>query len=198
MKKKTFYLVIFAFSISLFACKKEEKLPPAVSNVGEAKKLIMGKTWKVVDVATVSGSASSSFDTGKSKTETVITPILLEWFSDIKGIDTTTSFSGSFYREQFVKFKKISLSFNKDSVATCTGMDMGGDKQIFSVNDDVEENKPKGIKLTLAGSGEGFAGMSASKFTATYYILGANQNKLYLLTPNKMNSMKVVILLESK
>jgi len=40
--------------------------------------------------------------------------------------------------------------------------------------------------------------MGASKFTATYYILGASEKKLYLLTPNKLNDLKVVFLLETK
>ena len=71
-------------------------------------------------------------------------------------------------------------------------------RQVFSFNNDSEENEPKGLKLRLTGESKAFADMGASKFTATYYILGASENKLYLLTPNKLNGAKVVFLLEGK
>ena len=43
----------------------------------------------------------------------------------------------------------------------------------------------------LTGDRKTFAEMGITKATITYYILGANDNKLYLLTPNEMNNLKV-------
>ena len=159
----------------------------------EVKKIIAGKTWQVYDVATISGSRKPAFDSDKPKNETVVAPgtEALNWFSQMKGIDTATDFMGSFYKESFIKFKKISLAFNNDSVATATGMD--ADRQIFSINNNAIENEPSGIKLTLTGEM-----MDMGKVTATYYVLGANQNTLYLLTPNEVNELKVVFLLKGK
>ncbi len=184
--------------ICFYSCKQKEELPPAISNVEEATKLLSNKTWQVIDVATISGSRKSAFDNDKPKNETVVAPQLdkLNWFSDIRGIDTATDFMGSFYKESFIKFKKISIGFNKESIATTTGFD--ADKQIFSLNNIVIENEANGLKLTLIGDDKTFAQMGVNKVTTTYYILGANENKLYLLTPNKLNDLKVVFLLASK
>jgi hypothetical protein len=198
MKKYIYYSSFLVLCISFFSCKPKEKLPPAVSSVIDAQKLITGKTWQVIDVATITGSRKSIFDEDKPKTEAIIAPdvVKLNWFSKIKGIDTATDFMGSFYKDNFIKFKKISFAFNKDSIATSTGLD--ADKQVFSINNTVKENEANGIKLTLTGDSKTFAEMGITKATITYYILGANDNKLYLLTPNEMNNLKVVFLLESK
>lgn len=198
MKKYIYYSTILVLCISFFSCKPKEKLPPAVSSVVDAQKLLTGKTWQVIDVATITGSRKSIFDEDKPKTEAVVAPEVdkLNWFSKIKGVDTATDFMGSFYKENFIKFKKISFTFNKDSIATATGLD--ADKQVFSINNIVKENEANGIKLTLTGDSKTFAEMGITKATITYYILGANDNKLYLLTPNEMNNLKVVFLLESK
>lgn len=169
-----------------------------MGSVEEAQKLIVGKSWQVTDVATISGSRISAFDDDKSKKETVVAPAVetLNWFSKIKGIDTATDFMGAFYKENFIKFKKLSMAFNKDSIATTTGM--GAEQQIFSINNNIKESEPNGLKLTFTGDMKGFSDMDMSKGTATYYILGANQNSLYLLTPNQMNDLKVVFLLKAK
>jgi hypothetical protein len=198
MKKYIYYSSFLVLCISFFSCKPKEKLPPAVSSVIDAQKLITGKTWQVIDVATITGSRKSIFDEDKPKTEAIIAPdvVKLNWFSKIKGIDTATDFMGSFYKDNFIKFKKISFAFNKDSIATSTGLD--ADKQVFSINNTVKENEANGIKLTLTGDSKTFAEMGITKATITYYILGANDNKLYLLTPNEMNNLKVVFLLEAK
>lgn len=103
---------------------------------------------------------------------------------------------GSFYKENFITFKKISFTFNKDSIATTTGLN--ADKQVFSINNTLKENEANGIKLMLTGDSKTFAEMGNTKAAITYYILGANDSKLYLLTPNEMNDLKVVFLLTSK
>jgi hypothetical protein len=198
MKKIILYSTILALSVSLFSCTQKEKLPPVVNSVADAQKLITGKTWQVVDVATIAGSRKSAFDNDKIKAEPIVAPAVdaLSWFSDRKGIDTATDFIGSFYKENFIKFKKIFIAFNKDSVATTNGLD--ADKQIFSINNTTKKNEANGIKLTLTGDSKTFAEMGISKATITYYILGASENKLYLLTPNEIDDLKVVFLLESK
>ncbi len=83
-----------------------------------------------------------------------------------------------------------------DSIAITTGMD--SKEQIFSINNISEESKPDGLKLTFTGDIESFDNMGISNYTITYYILGANEKKLYLLSPNKLNRLNVVFLLESK
>jgi len=195
--KNYIHCVAILFSLALcLSCKQQQKqaaLPPPVSSVDEVKKIIVGKTWQVVDVATIAGSRKSAFDNDKAKNETVAAPAAeaLNWFSQMKGIDTATDFMGSFYKENFIKFKKISLAFNNDSMATATGMD--AEQQLFSINNNPKENEPNGIKLTLTGEMT-----DMGKVTSTYYVLGADQNTLYLLTPNEMNDLKVVFLLKGK
>jgi len=192
MKNITFYATILSLSVCLFSCKKKEKLPPVLATVEEAKKLLSDKTWQVVDVATVEGQ--SIFDNDKTKSERIVPPVTeaLTWLSTKEGAKKNSDFTSTFYKDNL----KISIALNNDSVATTTGLE--ADKQIFSINNGTEENEPKGIKLTLTGESKSFAEMGVNKATTTYYILGANENKLYLLTPNKINSLKVVFLLESK
>ena len=169
-----------------------------VNSVANAEKLIKNKTWQVIDAATIEGSGESFFEDEKAKSDSAIAPAVekLKWFSTIKGIDTATDFIGSFYKENFIKFKKISISLNNDSIAITKGMD--AEKQVFSINNSVEEKKPIGIKLTLAGYNTAFASMGVSNAVTTYYILGADDKKLYLLSPYKLNDLKVVFLLETK
>ena len=88
------------------------------------------------------------------------------------------------------------MGFIMDSIAITTGMD--SKEQIFSINNISEESKPDGLKLTFTGDIESFDNMGISNYTITYYILGANERKLYLLSPNKLNRLNVVFLLESK
>jgi hypothetical protein len=187
----TTFLCLFIFVTS---CSQKEKLPPPVTSVEQAKTLTAGKTWKVVDVATISGSVESIFDKDKSKKEPISVPSVesLNWLSTNKETENNSDFENSFYNDS----RKISMALNKDSVAITTGLD--AKEQIFSINNERDENKPDGIKLTLTGESKSFGSMGAGKFTATYYILGANEKKLYLLTPNKLNGSKVVFLLETK
>ena len=88
------------------------------------------------------------------------------------------------------------MGFIMDSIAITTGMD--SKEQIFSINNISEESKPDGLKLTFTGDSEYFDNMGISNYTTTYNILGANEKKLYLLSPNKLNRLNVVFLLESK
>lgn len=194
MKKIILHSAILSISLFVVSCKQSEKLPPPVSTVEQAKKLIQEKVWQVTDVATISGSRKSLFDKEQPKNETVVAPAVetLNWLGTKKDAENQSEFLKSFYEDNL----KISLAFNKDSIATATGMDAA--RQVFSINNNSEENEPKGIKLTLTGESKVFESMGASKFTATYYILGASEKKLYLLTPNKLNDLKVVFLLETK
>ncbi len=181
-------------SLFIVSCKQSEKLPPPVSTVEQAKTLVLEKVWQVTDVPTISGSRKSIFDNDQPKNETVVAPAVegLNWLGTKKEADNQSEFLKSFYEDKL----KISIAFNNDSIATATGMD--AERQLFSINNNSQENEPKGIKLTLTGESKAFADMGASKFTATYYILGASEKKLYLLTPNKLNDLKVVFLLETK
>ncbi len=194
MKKIILNSAILSISLFTVSCKQKEKLPPPVSTVEQAKTLVLEKVWQVTDVATISGSRKSLFDNDQPKNETVVAPNVetLNWLGAKKEADNQSEFLKSFYEDKL----KTSIAFNKDSIATTTGMD--AEKQVFSINNNSEENEPKGIKLTLTGESKTFADMGASKFTATYYILGASEKKLYLLTPNKLNDLKVVFLLETK
>lgn len=194
MKKIIITTAVVSLSILVTSCSQKEKLPPPVNTVEEAKTLITGKTWKVVDVATISGIQISFFDKDHSKNELVVAPATesLNWLSNKKEAENSSEFINSFYNKSL----EISIALNKDSIATTTGLDTK--EQTFLINNDSEENEPKGLKLLLIGESQAFAGMGTSKFTATYYILGANEKKLYLLTPNKLNDLKVVYLLESE
>ena len=193
---KQIILITAILSITLFvaSCIQTEKLPPSIGTIDQAKTLLTGKVWQVIDVATISGSRKSLFETNQSNNETIVAPAkeALNWLSSKKGTVSNTDFINSFYQENL----KISIALNKDSIATTTGMDT--QKQIFSINNISEKNEPKGLKLSLSDDSKAFAEMGAGNFTATYFILGANEKKLYLLTPNELNGLKVVLLLEAK
>jgi len=194
MKKIILHSTILSISLFFVSCTHTEKLPPPVSSVEQAKTLLKGKVWQVTDVATISGSGISFFDKDELKNEPVVAPAIetLNWLGTKKESDNQSEFMNSFYKDNL----KISIAFNQDSIATTMGMD--AQKQLFSISNIGKENEPKGIKLLLTGESKAFSNMGVSKFTATYYILGANEKKLYLLTPNKVNDLKVVFLLETK
>ena len=194
MRKIIINIAILVISLSIISCTETEKLPPAVSSVEEAKTLLAGKTWQVVDVATVSGSSISFFDEDPAKkvAAPAPTPESLTWLSARKGADKENEFIKEFYDKNL----KITIALDKDSVATTTGMD--NKSQTYSIENTSGDDDPKGIKFLLTGEDASFADMGPSKFTATYYILGASEKKLYLLTPNQLNRQKVVFLLEAK
>lgn len=194
MKKISLYIVILVSSLFIVSCSETEKLPPTVTSVEQAKTLLKGKTWQVVDVATVSGLNISFFDEDPAKKVPVAAPAneKLNWLSARKGAEKDNEFINEYYNKNL----KISIALNNDSIATTKGM--GAEKQIFVIENNSGEEGPKGIKLLLTGDGEAFGDMAVSKFTATYHILGANEKKLFLLTPNELNRSKVVFLLEAK
>ena len=194
MKKITLITALLSPAIFVASCTKLEKLPPPVETVENAKNLISAKHWKVTDIATISGSIKSRFDNDKSNTEAVVAPSaeLLNWLGNKSEKENSEEFIRSYYD----KALKISINLNKDSIAVTEGLQ--AQEQIYAVIKDSEESKSSTLKLTLTGVDKEFAAMGGGKFTSTYYILGASENKLYLLTPNTLNDLKVVYLLESK
>ncbi len=194
MKKIILITALFSLSVFLHSCQTKEKLPPPVDTVENAKKLISGKVWKVIDIATISGSRKSAFGDNESKTETIVAPAVdkLNWLSNKSEKEN----SEEFITEYYDKSLKISIGLNPDSMATTEGLQ--AQKQIYAIVKDSEEGKGSSLKLTLTGEDKEFASMGGGKFTTTYYILGASENKLYLLTPNKLNDLKVVYVLEAK
>ncbi len=194
MKKISIYIAILVSTLFIVSCTQTEKLPPAVSSVAEVATRLKGKTWQVVDIATVTGLQISYFDKDPANKVPAAAPATenLNWLSARKGAEKNNEFINEYYDKNL----KISFAFNNDSVVTTTGMD--AQKQIFSIENSKNDDKTKGIKLLLTGEGEPFENMGVSKFTATYYILGANEKKLILLTPNELNRAKVVYLLEAE
>ena len=184
--------------LSITACNKNAKptLPALVTNKDEAAKLIVGKKWQVVDVATVSGSYKpyTKFAADPFDSVTIPAPAKLNWFSAIKKVDTTTN-SGKFFNENFTNYKKIIFNLNNDSIAKITGQD--STKQTYTINQNTRPNTFKGLNLCFAQliSTSAFGNM---KTLATYYILGATENTLLLLTPNEYNEEDVVFFMETK
>lgn len=194
MKQILFTTAILSIILFVASCSQTEKLPPPIGTVNQATALLTGKVWQVTDVATISGSRKSLFENEQSNNETIVAPAkeALNWLSSKKGTVTNTDFMNAYYKKNL----KISIALNKDSIATTKGMD--AQQQIFSINNYSEKFEPKGLKLILSHDSKTFTEMGAGKFTATYYILGANEKKLYLLTPNELNGLQVVLLLEAK
>ncbi len=202
MKKIKRLLVITASLPFWFSCKPQlksstEKLPTAINDIAAIQKIITGKTFTVLDAATILGSYESPFDKPKTN-EIIVAPNVskINWFSAKKSSKDTTDFIAKFEKETFEKFKKISLNFSNDSIAIATGIE--AINHIYKITDSTEEKEQKGLKLKLTYNMEATsAKMGMSKFTATYYILGVNEKYLYLLTPNKLNDEKVFFLLEA-
>lgn len=194
MKQILFTTAILSIILFVASCSQTEKLPPPIGTVNQATALLTGKVWQVTDVATISGSRKSLFENEQSNNETIVAPAkeALNWLSSKKETVTNTDFMNAYYKKNL----KISIALNKDSIATTKGMD--AQQQIFSINNYSEKFEPKGLKLILSHDSKTFTEMGAGKFTATYYILGANEKKLYLLTPNELNGLQVVLLLEAK
>lgn len=192
IKNITHAAFLFAIVCVASCSSNKQTIPPPVKTVAEAKTLLAGKKWQVVSVATISGSQESLFDKeSKSATIEVPTSTSLNWLSPKKDKDNTT-----FIAEYCEKSMKISIALDKDSTATTTGLEV--EKQTYSIGNNSAEDEPKGVALFLTQKSEGTGPMGAGVFTTTYYILGANENTLFLLTPNKLNSSKVVYLLEAK
>lgn len=192
MKKYLLQTALFLTIICTSCSSNKPTIPPPVKSVAEAKTLLAGKKWQVTSVATISGSQGSLFDE-ESKKAAIEAPNVtsLNWLSPVKDIDNT-----KFIAEYCEKSLQVSIALDKDSTATTTGMD--AEKQIYSFDNNNDEEEPKGIALFLTQKSEGTGPMGAGVFTTTYYILGANENTLYLLTPNKLNNSKVVYLLQAK
>ncbi len=172
------------------SCKTEYKIPPVISSAAEAKKIITGKTWKLTDAATVAGSRKSVFDENKEEKITPPSPASLNWFSTMKSIDTASDFIGKFYKKTFDEFKKISIRLTGDTLAATTGL--MDDYQKYTLTEAAEDDKSKGIKIRLMkGSGDSYT-------IATYYVLGGDDQSLYLLSPNTINDLSVVFLLEAR
>jgi hypothetical protein len=194
MKKLVIHFTLMFVIICVVSCSQNKQtLPPPVKSVSEAKTLLAGKKWQVTSVATVIGSQESLFDNEPSKNaaELAMKAASLNWLS-VKKDKNNSEFTASCCAKNL----QVSISLDKDSIATTTGLEVS--KQNYSIDYNKEENESKGIALFLTQKNEGSGLMSDGTFTSTYFILGANENKLYLLTPNKLNNLKVVYLLEAK
>ncbi len=170
------------------------KLPLPVTTIKSAQTLIANKTWQVIDVASVTGSRVSKFDKPLTTPITIPNTNTLKWLSQTKGLDDTADFILKFKKESFDKYKKISITLNNDSLAKTTGLEVAN--QLYTITDTPVEKEQNGIKLKLISTTTMFG--NPAKFTATYYILGINNNFLYLLSPNTMDEEKLVFLLEAK
>lgn len=192
MKKLFLLPLALALCLLLLSNKPIPKLPLPVISTQEARKLILGKIWKVVAVATISGSSTSYFDEKPAKNAAVELPDIaaLKWLVPTTD-ENWSEFTNNFYTECF----EISLAFNNDSLAVTTGL--AAKNQVFSIQNNIEEDKPNGLNFTLSGEDQSFAELGVNTFTATYYILGADEKYLYVLTPNKLNDLKVVFLLKA-
>jgi hypothetical protein len=194
MKKIVIHFVLILVIICVVSCSENKQtIPPPVKSIVEAKSLLAGKKWQVTSVATVIGSQESLFDNDPSKSAAVsaMKSASLNWLSPKKD-KNNSEFTASYCAKNL----QVSISLDKDSIATTTGLEVS--KQHYSIDFNKDENEPKGIALFLTQKNDGTGLMSDGTFTSTYYILGANENKLYLLTPNKLNNLKVVYLLEAK
>lgn len=191
MKKLTLHTALLFAIICVISCSQNKQtIPPPVTDVAATKTLLAGKKWQVSSVATVSGSQESLFDNDQLKTAAVVAPRAesLNWLSATKD-DKNNQFIADFCKKSL----DISIALNKDSVATTTGLEVA--KQTYTIDNNKDAEEPKGMALFLTQKGEGAGPMGAGEFTTTYYILGASENKLYLLTPNKLNGLQVVYLL---
>ncbi len=204
MKNLKITFAIAIISLYCISCKSKlksstENIPTAVSNVLEAKKLLIGKTWKVIDVSTIAGSYESRFEKENANAEAVVAPDKkkLNWIGEKKSLNDTSDWQLKFIKEAFEKYEKISFNFTNDSLAIVTGGE--AINQSYVITDSTVDKEQKGLKLKLTYTAEATStAIGAGKFTATYYVLGANDKYLYLLTPNKLNSEKLVFLLRNE
>lgn len=187
MKNKTSALMLLMVSYLLAACTKQDKVPASPSSIADIQQFISGKTWKVVDLGIVTATVSAEAQVVEN-TSKIVRPAAVRWLGEEKEL-------GAFEKDILEQEKLVTMQFNADSAAILKGMKLSG-KQQYYLTDKKEEDNLEGIKLKISGETEMFG--SQSTITYTYFILGASEDKLYVLSPRDINRKQVVVLLEAK
>ncbi|CAN5475855.1 hypothetical protein BH09BAC3_BH09BAC3_34560 [soil metagenome] len=186
MKRKSLSILLLITVISIISCGKKQgegassdETPSPVKTVAEAKSIMTGKKWSVTDVAL------KPYEFGNDKNLT----ISYDWFSVAKDL-------GEFEKKEESKFLNSTIELSADTTAVTSGIGLVG-LQKYLLTDIPVEGKSEGIRLELSGNSndEDFKDM---EMTYTYYVLGANDKRLLLQTPNSINNRPVVLMLEIK
>jgi hypothetical protein len=178
--------ILFLVTLFAVACSGE-KTPPIATSAEDSYKLIVGKTWNLSDmgIATSMGIVELKVMDEGAKYER---PATVNWYGEAKDLS-------DFEKEIFEEDKQISLTLNADNTASSIGLNMEGEVTYEIVSETSDEGI-YGIALNLSFEDEMFGNVST--MTSSYYVLGASETKLYLLSPRTINDKKVVLLLESK
>lgn len=181
--------LIAAALLLLTACNNNKKTDPALSKPGtpaapasgEAiQNAIKSRTYTTERMAAVSGFAMDSSDP-------------YTWYSDTTGLS-------SFEKEYITQQKAFQLQFTSDSTATI--YDEGKSRaSIYKIDSSIHEGEKAGWKLRFnyPDSSMSFPGSTGVMIiTATYPVVGIDQQYLFLETPRSFNQRKVAVLMKQQ
>ncbi len=179
--KKTFIILLSGFLISCGG-GPSSKLPQTVRTSEEAKKLMLGKTWQVVDLGTSSSTLTTTVN-GK-KTET---PNILFLSDSSKGMD-------EFTKKELTQRKGVKFEMGSDGngKAYIDGSHMFG-KQFFNI---FESKGGVQLDYKVDSAMTGNFGMMY-EMIITYRIIGVDEYHLLLETSQTINGQKLIYLMEN-
>ncbi len=172
--------IIVTFLIISCGNKKTTSLPPAPADVNSVVTAIKGKNYKATQLGLISILISDKNNP-------------YEWFDEMK--DTTAFFMN--YEKQQMKF---AIHFINDTVAEVI-QDTLVNKAIWKIDNDPKSSETPGIFMRLSiEKEEAIVPGQTAIYTNTYSykVLGLDDKKLFLETPNMYNNRKLAVLMKAE
>ncbi|HEX2630253.1 MAG TPA: hypothetical protein VHM26_14600 [Chitinophagaceae bacterium] len=156
------------------------KTPAAPASSEAIHNFITSHTYITERMAAISGFAMDSADP-------------YAWYADTAGLS-------SFEKEYLIQQKAFQLQFTSDSTATI--YDEGKSRaSTYKIDSSIHEGEKAGWKLRFSypDSSMSFPGSTGIMImTATYPVLGIDQQRLFLETPRSFNQRKVAVLMKQQ
>jgi hypothetical protein len=153
-------------------------IPSAAVSADAINNFIQSHTYTTERMAAISGFAMDSSDP-------------YTWYADTTGLS-------SFEKEYVLQQKAFQLQFTSDTTATI--YDEGISKaSTYKIDSSTHEDEKAGWKLRFSypDSSMSFPGSTGIMImTATYRVLGINEQQLFLETPRSFNQRKVAVLMK--
>ena len=158
----------------------EPSTPAAPASSEAIHDFITSQAYITERMATISGFAMDSADP-------------YTWYADTAGLS-------SFEKEYLIQQKAFRLQFTSDSTATL--YDEGKPRaSTYKIDSSIHDGEKTGWKLRFSypDSSMSFPGSTGIMImTATYPVLGIDQQHLFLETPRSFNQRKVAVLMKKQ
>jgi hypothetical protein len=178
---KAFTIIAF-LSFFIISCgnKKTVQLPSTPASVDAVVKSVKGKKYTTSDLALISNLAADKNNP-------------YEWFDEIE--DTT-----AFFRNYEKQKMELQINFINDTSAEVID-EAETNKAIWKIDDQPKGDEKPGyfLRLTMEKSEALIPGqVGKSTITFSYKVLGIDDKKLLLETPNMFNSRKIAALMKAE